>query len=128
MQLHDIQPIRSRVWFAESFELAGHLVVAVLNLRLSFCVRALNMAAIHFGSAVDDEKEGNLRLQAAPERTKSATNWGISVWKEWVTARSVKAADGQCSVSTPLLAMPVDDFAYWLGRFILEFNGKDGTE
>ena len=45
---------------------------------------ALNMAAIRFGSAVDDEKEGNLRLQSAPESTKSATNWGISVWKEWV--------------------------------------------
>ena len=56
-------------------------------------MRALNMAAIHFGSAVD-EKEGNLRLQAAPESTKPATNWRISIWKEWVTARSVKAADG----------------------------------
>ena len=63
---------------------------------------------------VDDEKEGNLRLQAVPDSTKFATNWGILVWKEWVTARSVKAADGRCSVSTPLLALSVDDFAYWL--------------
>ena len=71
------------------------------------------MATICFGSAVDDEKEGNLRLQAVPESTKSATNWEIlvSLWKEWVTARSVKTANGRCSVSTPLLAMPVDDFA-----------------
>ena len=51
------------------------------------------MAAIRFGSAVD-EKEGNLRLQAAPQSTKSATNWEILVWKEWVTARSVKEAQG----------------------------------
>ena len=80
-----------------------------------------------FGSAVD-EKEGNLRLQAVPETTKSAANWGISVWKEWVTARSVKAADGRCSVSTPLLAMPVDDLAYCLRKFVLETRKKDGTE
>ena len=38
-------------------------------------MHALNTAAIRFGSAVDDEKEGNLRLQAVPESTKSATNW-----------------------------------------------------
>ena len=85
-------------------------------------------AAIRFGSVVDDDKEGNLRLQLVPESTKSAINWGISVWKEWVTARSVKAADGRCSVSTPLLAMPVDDFAYWLRKFILETRKKDDTE
>ena len=53
-------------------------------------MRALNMAAICFSSAVDNEKEDNLRLQAVPESTKSATNWEISVWKEWVTTRSVK--------------------------------------
>ena len=85
---------------------------------------ALNMAAIRFGSAVDDEKEGNLRLQSAPESTKSATNWGISVWKEWVTACSTKAADVQCSVSTPLLAMPVDDFAYWLGKLFWKLERR----
>ena len=45
-----------------------------------------------------------------------------------MTARSVKAADGRCSVSTPLLAMPVDDFTYWLGKFVLETQKKDGTE
>ena len=35
--------------------------------------------SIRFGSAVDDDKEGNLRLEAVPESPKSATNWGISV-------------------------------------------------
>ena len=41
-------------------------------------MRVLNMTAIRVGSAVDDEKEGNLRSQAVPESTKSATNWEIS--------------------------------------------------
>ena len=65
------------------FDLLSHLSWSLgccrLNLRLNFCVRVLNMAATHFGSAVNDDKEGNLRLQAVPESTKSATNWGISV-------------------------------------------------
>ena len=37
-------------------------------------MRALNMAALSFGSAVDDEKEGDLRLQAVQESTKSVTD------------------------------------------------------
>ena len=87
------------------------------------------MADSRFAAAIGDEQEGSMRLHAIPENTRSATDWGIRVWKDWAGARaSSSSSEGRCSVSTPLLLMPVDDFAYWLGKFILEARKKDGTE
>lgn len=69
-----------------------------------------------------------MRLQAIPESTKCATEWGIRVWNDGGNARSSEIVDGRCSVCTPLLTMPVDDFAYRLGKFILKTRKKDSTE
>ena len=77
---------------------------------------------------MNDEEEDSLKLAAVPEKTKSSAAWGIRVWSDWVSSRS-QNADGHCSLNLPLLEMPVDDLAYWLGKFVLEARKKnDGSE
>ena len=41
-----------------------------------------------FASPVNDATEEQLRLTRIPEKTKSATAWGIRVWNDWATARA----------------------------------------
>ena len=56
------------------------------------------------------------------------TLWGIRMCEEWAADRVSAVVEGKCPVTTPLLSMPVPDFAYWLGKFVLEVRKKDASE
>ena len=58
-----------------------------------------------FASPVNDATEEQLRLTHIPEKTKSATAWGIRVWNDWATARASTA--GHAPVGTLLLQMQI---------------------
>ena len=86
------------------------------------------MAVSHFAAPISDEDEAILRSGAVPQKTQSTTDWEIRVWKEWAAERNPQSADGRCSLSSSLLLMSVDDFSYWLAKFIVEVRKKDGTQ
>ena len=68
-----------------------------------------------------------LHLTSIPNKTKSATDW--VVWSDWATCPCSLSSDGKCSVDAPLLSMPAEDFAYWLGKYFIETRKKkDGIE
>ena len=74
-----------------------------------------------FASPVNDATEEQLRLTRIPEKTKSATAWGIRVWNDWATARaSTVETAGHAPVGTLL--------AYWMSKFVLEARKADGSE
>ena len=82
-----------------------------------------------FASPVNDATEEQLRYTRIPEKTKSATAWGIRVWSEWATARASKGETaGRAPVDTLLLQMQVEDLAYWMSKFVLEARKTDGSE
>ena len=82
-----------------------------------------------FASPVNDATEEQLRLTRIPEKSKSATAWGIRVWNDWATARaSMVETAGHAPVGTPLLQMQVEDLAYWMSKFVLEARKADGSE
>ena len=69
-----------------------------------------------------------LRLRIMTRDVNHVTLWGIRTW-EWAADRVPAAVEGKCPVTTPLLSMPVHDFAYWLGKFVLEVRKKkDASE
>ena len=85
--------------------------------------------ASRFASAVSDADELSVRASAVPSNTKSMTEWGIRVWSEWANSCTVMPApDGVVSVVTPLMAMTPVHLAYWMGKFVLEVQKKDGHE
>ena len=82
-----------------------------------------------FASPVNDATEEQLRLTRIPEKTKSATAWGIRVWNDWATSRaSTVETAGHAPVGTLLLQMQVEDLAYWMSKFVLEARKADGSE
>ena len=69
------------------------------------------------------------RLIAIPEKTKSVTAWGIRVWNDWAAALATAISEtDRLIVTTQLLEMPVEDLAYWMGKFVLEARKMDGSE
>ena len=86
------------------------------------------MAASRFAAPVTDEAEEELRKGAVPTKTRCATEWGVRVWSQWASNRQPLVSAGHVPVSTPILQMPVDDFAYWVGKFVLEVRKQDSTE
>ena len=63
----------------------------------------------------------SFRLTRIPEKTRQITDWGVRAWNEWAAARaalSSEAVTDHVPVSTPLLQMTADDFAYWLGKSV----------
>ena len=91
----------------------------------------MSKAPSRFAAAVSDDEEQKRRNTAIPEKTKCVTDWGIRVWSEWAANRSSSSHDHEgvvVDVNTPLLEIPATDFAYWLGKFILEVRKTDGSE
>ena len=86
--------------------------------------------ASRFAALGSDSKELQLRAYAIPEKTKSNTNWGMRVWTEWAITRVSSPVDLESRLvpTTPLLDMPPDDFAYWMGKFVLELRKQNGSE
>ena len=85
------------------------------------------MAVSRFAAPISDEDEAILRSGAVPQKTQSTTDRGIRVWKEWAAERNPQSADGRCPLSSSLL-MSVDDFSYWLAKFVVEVRKKDSTQ
>ena len=69
-------------------------------------------------------------LDSLPEKTKSATAWGVRVRSDWATARASATVEtaGHAPVRTPLLQMQVEDLAYWMSKFVLEARKAGGSE
>ena len=84
--------------------------------------------AKRFGSPVSDGKESSIRASAVPTTTKASTEWGIRVWNEWASIRGSSGSTDRAPVDTSLLEMPVADLSYWMGKFVLEVQKKDGME
>ena len=86
--------------------------------------------ASRFAAPVSDSKELQLRANAIPEKIKSNTNWWTSVWTERAIARVSSPVDLESRLvpTTPLLDMPPDDLAYWMGKFVLEVRNQNGSE
>ena len=76
---------------------------------------------------VIDELEQEHRATAIPQKTKSATEWGMKIFFERSQCRSVKIASqaGIQDVNTPLLQMQPKDIAYWMGKFVMEARKKN---
>ena len=73
--------------------------------------------------------EQQQRLTAIPEKTKSVTAWEICVWNDWAAACAATISEtDRLIVTTPLLEMPVEDLAYWMGKFVLEARKMDSSE
>ncbi len=85
------------------------------------------MAVSRFATPISDEDEAILRSGTVSQKTQSTTDWGICVWKEWAAERNPQSADGRCPLSSSLLLMSVDNFSYWLAKFVVEVRKKDGT-
>jgi len=89
------------------------------------------MASARFAAPVSDTTENEFRLTRIPEKTRQITDWGIRAWNEWAAARGASTSEAvtdHVPVATPLLQMTGDDFAYWLGKFVLEVRKADGGE
>ena len=89
------------------------------------------MASARFAAPVSDTTENEFRLARIPEKTRQITDWGIRAWNEWAAARGASTSEAvtdHVPVATPLLQMTGDDFAYWLGKFVLEVRKADGGE
>ena len=105
-------------------------------LGIASCVAVLfMMASGRFAAPFDDNSEGQHRLLRVPIKTKQATAWGISAWTDWASARGASgssstsdSSSNRAEVTTDLLEMSVEDFAYWLGKFVLEVRKQDGSE
>ena len=82
--------------------------------------------ASRFAAPVSDSKELKLHSSAIPVKTNACTEWGVKLWADWSRARAVEV--DRVNPTTPLLQMPVPDFAYWLGKFVLEIRKQTGTE
>ena len=82
--------------------------------------------ASRFAAPVSDSKELKLRSSAIPVKTNACTEWGVKLWADWSRARAVEV--DRVNPTTPLLQMPVPDFAYWFGKFVLEIRKQTGTE
>ena len=81
----------------------------------------------HFASAVCDDQQEERRANATPANTRDVTLWGIRTREECAADRIPAVVEGKCSVTTPLLSMPIPDFAYWLGKFVLKVRKKDAS-
>ena len=87
------------------------------------------MAESRFAPPISDASEKRLRHSRIPNKTQSTTAWGIRVWSEWASARVSRGEATGCEpVDTPLLQMPVEDLAYWMGKFVAEARKVDGSE
>ena len=82
-----------------------------------------------FAALISDSKELDIRSSAVSSKTKACATWEIRVWSDWSSGRIAASVDVASRVSpmTPLLEMPVEDFAYWLGKFVLEVCKQNGT-
>ncbi len=80
--------------------------------------------ASRFAAPVSGSKE--LQFQSKLMRVWSGcTEWGVKLWADW--SRAAVEVD-RVNPTTPLLQMPVPDFAYLLGKFVLEIRKQTGTE
>ena len=57
----------------------------------------------------------------------------MRIWNDWAAvcgaAACATSSEADRSVVTiPLLEMPVEDLAYWMGKFVLEAQKADGNE
>ena len=89
------------------------------------------MAVARFAAPVSDTTEEELRLTRIPQKTKQLTEWGVRAWNEWAATRGASSSEpvtDHVPVTTPLVQMSGDDFAYWLGKFVLEVRKVDGSE
>ena len=86
--------------------------------------------ASRFADPVSDNRESELRSSAVPEKTKATTQWGVRVWRDWAQARITLPTDlvNRVAPCSPLMDMPPDDLAYWMGKFVLEVRKQDGKE
>ena len=83
--------------------------------------------AERFASPVSDTDEVVLRGNAIPGKTKATTEWGMRVWNDWASSRVTKTDRTRADVTTPLLQMPPEDLAHWMGKFVLEVRKVDGS-
>ena len=73
------------------------------------------MAVARFAAPVSDTTEEELRLTRIPQKTKQLTEWGVCAWNEWAATRgasSSEAVTDHVPVTTQLVQMSGDDFAY----------------
>ena len=52
--------------------------------------------------------------------------WGMRIWNEWSSSRTVTDRSGVVPLATPLTEMSPTDLAYWMGNFVLEVRKRDG--
>ena len=79
-----------------------------------------------FGESVSDADEIVRRAEAVPKNTKATTTWGMRIWNEWSSSRTVTDGSGVVPVTTPLTEISPTDLAYWMGKFVLEVRKRDG--
>ena len=55
--------------------------------------------------------------------------WGIRVWNDLAAACAAAISEtDRLIVTILLLEMPVEDLAYWIGKFVLKAQKMDGSE
>ena len=62
-----------------------------------------------------------------PSNTVKNTEWALSCFREWRSARNSAPGDGQRLCPADLLENPVvEDLNYWLSRFVAEVRNQEG--
>jgi hypothetical protein len=76
---------------------------------------------------MSEEEMAEISKVFVPANTAKNTQWAVSVFREWRSARSSSPDDGQKVCPADLLENPVvEDLNYWLARFVAEVRSQDG--
>ena len=76
---------------------------------------------------MSDEEMVEISKVFVPSNTVKNTQWALSCFREWRSARNSAPGDGQRLCPADLLESPVvEDLNYWLSRFVAEVRNQEG--
>ena len=82
-----------------------------------------------FSSPVSDVEVESLQKRGVPKNTSKDTAWSYKVFKDWQEHRNADIPLGDHAKRVPDLSSDLseDKLNFWLIRFVMEANRKDGT-
>ena len=78
-----------------------------------------------FLAPITDSAVHDAARSSVPKVTEKATNWTLSLWKEWQQNRKDNGTDYHLTVPHLLTEILLNE---WMCKFILEVRRKDGAE
>jgi hypothetical protein len=76
---------------------------------------------------VSDDDMAKISKEFVPTNTKKNTDWAVSCFREWRSARNTTEVEGERLCPEDLLENPVtDDLDHWLAWFVVELRNQQG--